>query len=215
MIKKRKYLLILNAALIFFILLFFPPVWQTYCMNIIFQDSDSYQVNDIPKDAFESLEKKLEAARQLTPDGQISYKKFYLKEDELNAYIQLNYGHKMPPEIKAWHIKLEGEEAIILVLINLDEFRETLEKELSPMAKRLLTGEITLKAWGYFYGQDGRGIFDITGLRLGFIPIPVRLLKQMIVSKSNEEDAEILDKGFELPEGFKNAKIAHSRIIIN
>jgi len=184
-------------------------------MNTILQDSDSYQANDIPKDAFASLEKKLQAARQLTPDGQISYKKFYLNEDELNAFIQLNYGHRMPPEIKAWHIKLKGEEAIILVSINLDEFRDTLEKELSPMVKRLLTGEITLKAWGYFCGQDGRGIFDIKGLRLGFIPIPVILLKQMIVSKSSEEDAEILDKGFDLPEGFHSVKIAHSLIIVN
>jgi hypothetical protein len=215
MIKKRAYLVKINIVLSVFIALFFLPALQPYCIAKVVQDSEPSQLYEIPKDAFNSMEKKLEAARQVDADGVISYKKFYLTEDELNAYVQTNYGHKIAPEIKAWQIKLEGEEALILVLVNLDEFQETLHKELSPLTRRLLTGEITLKAWGYFYGQDSRGKFDIKGIRLGFIPIPVRILKQMIISKSSEEDAEVLDKGFLLPEGFHSVKVANSLIVVN
>jgi len=83
------------------------------------------------------------------------------------------------------------------------------------MAKMLLQGEITLRCWGGFYGRGGMAKFDIHALRLGFIPIPVSLLKRMVISKSSEEDAQVLDKGFPLPEGFDKAEIANSLLIIN
>ena len=213
--KMKRNLYCLHFRVVIITLIFLLPFNTKYIFSGSHNFFTPYQQNQIPDEAFKNLEKKLQDALYVNPKGQTSYNKFYLSQDELNAYIQVNYAHRFPLEIKAWQIRLDGEEATILVLISLDEFRETIEEELHPTARILLSGEITLRVWGYFDGSDGMGKFDIKGLRLGFLPIPVSLVKQMIISKSSEEDAEVLDKGFPLPEGFESAEIANSLVIIN
>lgn len=215
MIKNKITIRLLIIGYTITTIVILLPGYKLSNKNFSFKASAVHAQYKIPDNAFKSLEKKLKSAGQTTPDGKVSYKKFYLTQEELNAYIQINYGHKFPPEIKAWQIRLNGDEALILVLIDLDEFREALRGELTPLAQMLLHGEITLRCWGEFYGHNAIGKFIIRGLRLGFLPIPIGLLKRMIISKSSEEDAAVLDKGFPLPEGFRSAKIAGSYIIIN
>jgi len=213
--KKGLFLALLTAGLIIVSLILLLCGLSSHKKARLFEPSASAQMQEPPNDALLSLKKKLESARQLTPEGKISYKKFSLTQEELNAYIKLNYGHKIPAEIKSWQVRLREDEALILIVIDLDEFREALEEQLSPMAKMLLRGEITLRSWGNFYGIEGVGKYDIKALRLGILPIPVSLVKRMIASKSSEEDSAVLDKGFPLPDGFNSAKVSGSRIIIN
>jgi len=68
---------------------------------------------------------------------------------------------------------------------------------------------------GRFWGEGGRGWIVIERLRLGFLPIPVSLIRRMIISKGSEADTEFLDKGFPLPEGFVKVEVRDGRMIIN
>ena len=214
--KKRKVLIGLLIALVGVIalslaLFYFSPTTGYTLLLRLLSRSSAPQMEPLPANVPLSLKEKLAEAYI----GQGGYQRLVLTEDELNLYIQQNFGEQIPSEIKSWRVSLRGDRVLLRLVIDLDEFRQTLGEELTEEAARVLQGYITLTLRGRFWGEQGWGWLDIERLRLGFLPIPVSLVRRMITSKGSQADTEFLDKGFPLPEGFVKVEVRDSRIIIN
>jgi len=214
--KKRKVLLVSFVALIVVIgvplgIFYFSPTTGYMLLVRLVARSSPPQMEPLPVNTPLTLREKLNEAYT----GQEGYQRMSLTEDELNLYIQQNFGEQIPPEIKSWRVSLRGDRVVLKLVIDLNEFRETLGEELPEDAARVLQGYVTLTLRGRFWGEDGTAWVTIERLRLGFLPIPVSLVRRMIISKGSEKDTEFLDYGFLLPEGFFKVEVRDSRIIIN
>ncbi len=215
--KKRKILLSLLIALIVviggFVGLFYlsPAAGYGLLLRLIARSSHP-QIESPPANVSLTLEEKLSEAHQGAAEG---YQSLVLTEEELNLYIQQNFGDQIPAEIKSWRVSLRGDRVLLKLVLDLNEFRETLGEQLSEDAARVLQGYVTLSVKGRFWGEEGIGWVDIERLRLGFLPIPVSLIRRMILSKGSQADTEFLDKGFLLPEGFIRVEVRDSQLIIN
>ena len=214
--KKKKILLGLLIALIVVIggllgLFYFSPTTGYGLLLRLIARSSMPQVDSLPANVSLTLDEKLSEAQQ----GPESYQSMVLTEEELNIYIQQNFGDQIPAEIKSWRVSLRGDRVLLKLVLDLNEFREALGEELSEDVARVLRGYVTLSVRGRFWGEEGIGWVDIERLRLGFLPIPVSLIRRMIISKGSQADTEFLDKGFLLPEGFVKVEVRDSQIIIN
>lgn len=214
--KKKKILLGLLIALIVVIggllgLFYFSPTIGYGLLFRLIARSSMPQVDSLPANVSLTLDEKLSEAQQ----GPESYQSMVLTEEELNIYVQQNFGDQIPAEIKSWRVSLRGDRVLLKLVLDLNEFRETLGEELSEDVARVLRGYVTLSVRGRFWGEEGIGWVDIERLRLGFLPIPVSLIRRMIISKGSQADTEFLDKGFLLPEGFVKVEVRDSQIIIN
>ena len=214
--KKKKILLGLLIALIVVIggllgVFYFSPATGYGLLLRLIAHSSPPQEDSPPANVSLTLEEKLSEA-QHGPEG---YQSMILTEEELNIYIQQNFGDQIPAEIKSWRVSLRGDRVLLKLVLDLNEFREALGEELSEDVARVLRGYVTLSVRGRFWGEEGIGWVDIERLRLGFLPIPVSLIRRMIISKGSQADTEFLDKGFLLPEGFVKVEVRDSQIIIN
>jgi len=214
--KKRKVLLGLLIALIVVIggflgLFYFSPTTGYGLLIRLIAHSSMPQMQSLPANIPLILKEKLSEAHR----GQDGYQSMVLSEEELNLYIQQNFGDQIPAEIKSWRVSLRGDRVLLKLVIDLSEFREALGEELPEDVARVLRGYITLSVRGRFWGEEGIAWVDIERLRLGFLPIPVGLIRRMIISKGSQADTEFLDKGFLLPEGFVKVEVRDSQIIIN
>ena len=214
--KKKKILLGLLIALIVVIggllgVFYFSPTTGYGLLLRLIARSSMPQVDSFPANVSFTLDEKLSEARR-RPEG---YQSMVLTEEELNLYIQQNFGDQIPAEIKSWRVSLKGDRVLLKLVLDLNEFRQALGEELPEGAARVLRGYVTLSVRGRFWGEEGIGWVDIERLRLGFLPIPVSLIRRMILSKGSQADTEFLDKGFLLPEGFVKVEVRDSQIIIN
>jgi len=214
--KNRKVFLGLFIALVGVIggslgLFYFSPVTGYKLLLRLVARSSIPQLEPLPSDAPPTLREKLDEVYS----GEEGYQRMVLTEDELNLYIQQNFGEQIPPEIKSWRVSLREDRVLLRLVIDLNEFRQALGEELPENAARVLQGYVTLTLRGRFWGEEGRGWLVIERLRLGFLPIPVSLIRRMIISKGSEADTEFLDEGFPLPEGFVKVEVRDGRMIIN
>jgi hypothetical protein len=142
----------------------------------------------------ESLTRKLEAiekrAKSRNPGAGESV---LVTEGELNSYINLSLGPRLPPGVSGLEVRLEQERIAARAVVDLERVQGRIPSQgaFSPLS--LLSGRVPVELKGRLQNQDGFGSLHFEEIRVATIPVPVSMLAQIVSQATRSADN---------PEGF-------------
>ena len=162
--------------------------------------------------AADSLAKKLEEVGGAVAKGgkPARRRSVEVTEAELNSYLNLTLGPKVPPELSnvAFQIvpgRLQG-----TGLLDLDKLKAKAPPQGPWSPLNFLAGLVAVDLRTQLPSKDGMGTFVVDEVRLGGVSIPVSLLQQVIQSATRtRENPAGFDLGapFRLPYAIKRVRL--------
>lgn len=131
----------------------------------------------------QKLEKLDELERRGRKGGQPAPPALVVSEGEINSYLNLSLGSKLPAGLADVQLLLDRDRIAARAVVDLDKVRERTADagRWSPIS--YLTGRVPLELKGrYRHGQEGFGSLEVEEIWLASFPIPVSLLEQVVSS---------------------------------
>jgi hypothetical protein len=153
-------------------------------------------------DLARSFAKKLEALekRPRQPDKR-SPQRVVVSEGELNSYLNLGLGTKMPPGLSNLDVVLDSDRIVARALVDLEQVKD---KGLSPgpwNPLAYLGGSLPLEVKGSYRNAEANfGELEVEEMRLGAFPVPMSLLEQIVLAATRTHDNP---RGFDIHAPFR------------
>lgn len=163
----------------------------------------------------DSLGRKLEAIERRPKAAQAQT--ILVSQGELNSYLNLGLGPRMPQELADLDIRLEEDRFTAQALVDLDKLKGRIPpvRGFNPVA--FLGGRVPVEVEGRLASADGFGSVELDKVRLGGFPIPPSLLEQMVQAATrtpeNPAGFEILAP-FRLPYSVKRVRLQPGRALL-
>lgn len=153
-------------------------------------------------DLARSLAQKLEVLerRRKQPDPGTT-KPVVVTEAELNSYLNLSLGERMPPGLNDVAVMLDRGRIAARALVDLQQVQGKAppSSPWSPLA--YLTGRVPLELTGrYRNHQEGFGSLEVEEIRLASLPVPMSLLEQLILQATQTRENP---RGFDIHAPFR------------
>jgi hypothetical protein len=168
----------------------------------------------------ESLERKIEDFERRQNARQVKYETIALSEGELNSYLNLSPTLKLPEGISDVEFLFERERINATGQLDLDVVRgkdKVGSGPLDPLS--LLSGSVPVELSGRLKSEgEGFGAFEIDGVRLGPVSLPVSVLAQIVASATrSQENPQGFDirAPFRLPYSLKRVRIQPGRALLD
>lgn len=150
----------------------------------------------------DAFERKVLEIRQYGTAVQRGSRVTPVSEAELNSFFRYGAGEQMPPGLRQPYVTILGDGRVSgSAIVDLDEVRQASGSDgFGPAA--LLTGQVEVTAAGRLQAEDGRARFELESAAVGGVPIPKRMLQEVVsyYSRSPEFPTGVnLDDTFELP----------------
>jgi hypothetical protein len=119
---------------------------------------------------------------------------------ELNSYLNLTLGAKMPPELSEVEFAILPGRLAGTGLVDLDRLKAKAPPQgpWSPLS--FLSGQVAVELKTQLPSRDGMGNFLVDEVRLGGVSLPVSLLQQVVLSATRTRDNPA---GFDLSAPFR------------
>ena len=159
----------------------------------------------------QKLEKLDERERLGVTRGQPAPPALVASEGEINSYLNLSLGSKLPAGLADVQVLLDRDRIAARAVVDLEKVRArtTDSGRWSPLS--YLTGRVPLEVKGrYRHGQEGFGSLEVEEIWLASFPIPVSLLEQVVSSAAPAgKDARRFDiqAPFRLPYAAKRLRV--------
>jgi hypothetical protein len=149
----------------------------------------------------DGLDRKFDDLNQRHKTGKVMRGKSVLvTESELNSYLNLSLGEKMPRGLSDVVVRLEYERIHATGVLDLDQVRDKMPN-LSPLSPLYwLTGRVPVLLRGRILNDDGFASIEWEDVRVANIPVPISLLHQIVSSTTKSED---LPDGFDIRAPFR------------
>lgn len=153
-------------------------------------------------DLARSFAAKLEALerRPKQPDKRAP-QRVVVSEGELNSYLNLGLGAKMPPGLSGIDVVLDSDQIVARALVDLEQVKD---KGLSPGAWNPLAylgGSLPFEVKGSYKNAEANfGALDVAEMRLGAFPVPMSLLEQLVLAATRTHDNP---RGFDIHAPFR------------
>ncbi len=107
---------------------------------------------------------------------------------ELNSYLNLTLGPKVPPEVSEVIFAIEAGRLAGTGLVDLDRLKAKAPPQgpWSPLS--FLSGRVPVDLRAQLPSRDGMGTFVVDEVRLGGVSLPVSLLRQVVLSSTRNKD---------------------------
>jgi hypothetical protein len=132
-------------------------------------------------------------------------------EPELNSYLNLTLGPKMPPELSDVAFRIEPSRLVGTGLLDLDRLKSKMQAPASPFNPlSLLGGRVAVDLKTALPTGNGVGAFQVQELTLGGVSLPVSLVQQIVQSstRTRENPAGFdLQAPFRLPFAVKQVRL--------
>lgn len=158
---------------------------------------------ELSRDQGNRLERKIEEISQNAAKEPVRTKKITVSELEVNSYLHFNFKEKIPrgltdPQVSALGNGLLGGR----VFVDIDEFKRRRGSGgiMDPLS--YLSGRVPLTARGMLRTREGKGQFELSSAEIHQVPIPKRLLQELVTyfSRTAENPRGInIDEPFNLP----------------
>jgi len=130
-----------------------------------------------------SLTRKLEAIEKRRKDPRPRPETVLVTEGELNSYLALTMGPKMPPGITGVQVRLERERVSALGYVDLDRWGQTLKSSSSSFSLlALLGGQVPIELRARIPTNDGFGTLEWEHIRISSLPVPLRALEELVAA---------------------------------
>jgi len=141
-----------------------------------------------------------------------------VSETELNSFINLSLGPKMPPGLSAIEVRLDNERIAAKALVDLDRVQGQVQASPSPWSPfSLLSGRVPVELKGKLTNADGFGTLVFEEIRVGALPIPASVLAQAVSSatktRDNPHGFDILSP-FRLPYSLRRVRVQPGRAVL-
>jgi hypothetical protein len=153
----------------------------------------------------ESLRGKLEAIekqRDVVPPRKSRPAMVTITESELNSYLNLTLGEKLPKELSNLEVHLlEHERLQANGVVDLDKVKEKVARSASPWNPLMLMGGLVpVQLQGRLVNRDGFGSIVWEDVRVNAWSLPISLLEQMVASATKKPDNP---EGFDISAPFR------------
>lgn len=141
-----------------------------------------------------------------------------VSEKEVNAYLSFDAGEQLPVGVVEPSIAILGTGRLSgRAVVDLDAVRRSKNPTSLLDPTFYLTGRLPVTAVGVLRTSEGKGAFDLQSATVGGLPIPKRMLQE-IVSHYSRTPARPggldLDDPFPLPSGIREILVEHGQAII-
>jgi hypothetical protein len=168
----------------------------------------------------ESLDRKLVAMEKrrtgISPRGRNDT--VTVTESELNSYLNLTLGEKLPKELKDLEVRLlERERLQATGMVDLDKVKAKVStSSWNPLL--LMSGFVPVQLRGRLVNRDGFGSIIWEEVRVNAWSVPVSLLEQMVASATKKPDhPEGIDISapFRLPYSVRRIRLEPGRALLD
>jgi hypothetical protein len=142
-----------------------------------------------------------------------------VSEAELNSYLNLSLGPKMPKGLSAVVVRFDRDRLMARGLLDLNQVQGQLPTPggLGPMLG-LLSGRVPVDASGRLQSAaEGFGAFEVEAVHLSSFPVPLSVLEQLVVSATKSaENPQGFDihSPFRLPYAMKRVRLQPGRALL-
>jgi hypothetical protein len=120
--------------------------------------------------------------------------------EELNSYLNLTLGPKMPPELSDVVLAIESGRLAGTGLVDLDRIKAKVPPQGPWSPLNFLSGRLAVDLKTQLPSHDGMGTFMVEEVRLGGVSLPVSLVQQVVLSATRTRDNPA---GFDLSAPFR------------
>jgi hypothetical protein len=161
-----------------------------------------------------SFAQKLEQLEQLErgsrPGARPAQRPMVVTEGELNSYLNLSLGDKMPAGLADVKLALDSDRIAARAVVDLERVRGRAPASgpWSPLS--YLSGRVPLEVRGrYRNAQEGFGALEVEQILLASFPVPVSLLEQLVSAASPRDEGRRIDiqAPFRLPYAAKRLRV--------
>lgn len=149
----------------------------------------------------ESLNRKLEAIekRRDLPPRKARSETVTVTESELNSYLNLTLGQKLPKEVKDLQVRLEHERLQATGMVDLDKVKSKVaSSSWNPLL--LMSGFVPVLLRGRLVNRDGFGSIIWEDVQVNAWSVPVSLLEEMVARATRKPDNP---EGFDISAPFR------------
>ena len=167
----------------------------------------------------DALDRKFEDLNERHKTGTVARGKSVLvTESELNSYLNLSLGEKMPRGFSDVAVRLETERIQATGVLDLEKVRDKMPN-LTPLSPLYwLSGRVPVLLRGRVVNDDGFASIEWEDVRVGNVPVPVSLLHQIVSSttKSDEHPAGFdIRAPFPLPYSVRQVRVQPGRAYLD
>ena len=141
-----------------------------------------------------------------------------VSEPELNSYLNLTLGPKMPKGVSDVVVRFEKDRLVARALVDLAEVQGKIPSGSLGGLLSFFSGKAPLEARGRLdAAEDGFGAFVIEEVRLSTIPVPVSVVEQLVVSATKSAESPHgfdLHSPFRLPYDLKRVRIQPGQALL-
>jgi len=173
----------------------------------------------VSADQAQSLVHKLQALENRRRSGKLPARTepVLITEGELNSYLNLGVGVKLPDGVTDIALHLERDRIFAKAMVDLDQVKGKVRTSgLSPLS--LLGGRVPLEIQSRLTNEDGFGTVEVEDVRLGPISLPLSVLEQMVsYATRTAENPEGFDlrAPFRLPYSVRRIRIQPGRAFLD
>lgn len=161
----------------------------------------------------EAIDKRIQArpARRARADIVL------VTEGELNSYLNLSLGSRMPAGVTDVDVRLDRDGIAAKAMVDLDQVRDRIPAQGPWNPINLLGGRVPVEVTGRLETENGFGTLQFDQVRLGPLSLPVSLLGQMVSSATQTpENPQGFDiqAPFRLPYSVKRIRFRPGRALL-
>ena len=138
-------------------------------------------------------------------------------ESELNSYLNLTLGAKIPREVRDVQVKLEQERLQATGLVDLDQVKSKVAvSSLNPLL--LMSGFVPVLLRGRFVNRDGFGSIIWEDVRVNAWSIPIGMLEELVARstrKPDNPDGIDISAPFRLPYSVRRVRLEPGRAFLD
>lgn len=147
----------------------------------------SWAEADALAETLEQVERRFKAGKPLRREPLV------VTEVQLNSYLNLTLGPKLPPGISELEVQMTGGGLLVQGKVDLDRVPLKRPSDGGFSMLRFLSGVVPVVLSGRLKGQDGLGAIDLQEAHLAGVSLPIALVAQLVSTASRTA---------ELPQGF-------------
>lgn len=167
----------------------------------------------------DSLDRKFEDLSERHRTGRVTRGKSVLvTENELNSYLNLSLGARMPRGLSDVVVRLETERIHATGVLDLEKVRDKMPT-VSPWSPLYwLSGQVPVLLRGRVVNDDGFASIEWEDVRVGNVPLPITLLHQIVSSTTRSDeypDGFDIRAPFPLPYSVRQVRIETGRAFLD
>jgi len=168
----------------------------------------------------ETLERKIDVFERRQKTRGAKGETIPVSEGELNSYLNLSPRLRLPDGLSDVEFQFEREQIGATGQLDLDVMRGKAKIGSGPFDPlSLLSGRIPIEVSGRLRNEaDGFGAFEIQGVRLGPVSLPVSVLAQIVASATRtpqQPQGFDIEAPFRLPYSLKRVRIQPGRALLD